>query len=191
MEIKSIVGARLGSLSLKRSTSTNPFDKTSFRGKTFSGSVLPFADVFQKIKPVEDAKPSKLARVSGAVIGAVSSFRTRITEPVIAFAHRVKDGISNGIDAVKNVGISAKETILSAKNSIVNAKNSLVEMHKNLQDRISQVFDWHKVSEPEVDGVAKVLSIKNINEHASVKDLKATWLSENAKITESEAKAVA
>ena len=54
MEIKSIVGARLGSLSLKRSTSTNPFDKTSFRGKTFSGSVLPFADVFQKIKPVED-----------------------------------------------------------------------------------------------------------------------------------------
>ena len=184
MEIKSIVGARLGSLSLNRSTSTNPFDKTSFRGKSFSGSVLPFADVFQKIKPAQEVKPSRLERVTGAVIGAVTSFRTSITEPVIAFAHRVKDGFLHGVDIVRNAGVSAKESILSAK-------NSLVEMKKNLQDRISQVFEWHKVPEPEADGVAKVLSLKHINEHASVKDLKATWISENAKIAESEEKAVA
>ena len=108
MEIKSIVGARLGSLSLNRLTSTNPFDKTSFRGKTFSGSVLPFADVFQKIKPAQASKPNKLVMVSGAVISAVSNFKSRITEPVIAFAHRVKETVSHGVEAIKNAKTTAK-----------------------------------------------------------------------------------
>ena len=180
MEIKSIVGAKLGSLSLNRSTSTNPFDKTSFRGKAFSGSVLPFADVFQAIKPLEAQKPNKLKMVAGAVVGSVVDFRTRLTQSVTAFANRVKENVAHGLDKVKSV-----------KNSIVEAKNSLVEMNKDLKDRISQVFDWHKVKEPEVDGGAKILSLKHINENAPVRDLKATWLHENAKLSQEEGKAVA
>lgn len=183
MEIKSIVGAKLGSLSLNRSTSTNPFDKTSFRGKAFSGSVLPFADVFQKIKPVEQ-KPSKIAMVSGAVISAVTSFKSRITEPVIAFAHRVKEGVLHGVDAVRNAKESAKETLLSAK-------NSWLEMHRSVQERISQVFEWHKLPEAEPETGAKILSLKHINEKASVQDLKATWVHENEKLSLEEGKVVA
>lgn len=176
MEIKSIVGAKLGSLSLNRSTSTNPFDKTSFRGKAFSGSVLPFADVFQAIKPVTTEKPNKVKMIAGAVIGAVVDFKTKLTQPIALFAQKVRERIAHGIDAVKN------------------AKNSLVELHHNVHEKIANAIDRLKVKpkEPEVvDEGAKVLSIKNINEHARVQDLKATWIHENEKITQEEGKAVA
>ena len=180
MEIKSIVGAKFGSLSLNRSTSTNPFDKTSFKGKTFSGSVLPFADVFQAIKPVSSEKPNKIKLIAGAVIGSVVDFKTRVKQSAIALANKVKENVALGIDKVKGV-----------KTSIINAKNSLVEMNKNVKDRISQVFDWHRVKEPEPDGVPKVLSLKDINEHASVQDLKATWIHENEKLSGKEGKVAA
>ncbi|MBO6271398.1 hypothetical protein J6O48_01310 [bacterium] len=173
MEIKSIVGARLGSLTFNKSTSTNPFERTSFKGKAFGGSVLPFADVFQKIKPVEIQKPNKIKMVSGAVIGAIVDFKTRLTQPIALFASRVRQNIALGIDRVREM------------------KNSMIAMGKNMHGRIAQVFDWHKVEEPTVSG-AKILSLKHINEKAPVHDLKATWIAENEKIaSKSEGKAVA
>ena len=172
MKIDSIIGAKFGTLSTRKTTSTNPFETNSFKGKAFGGSVLPFADVFQAIKPIEAPKPSKMAMVAGAVANVVSGFRTRVTEPVKQFAHNVREHLALGIDKIKNV------------------KVSLVEMKNNLKDRITQVFDWHKVEEPKL-GEARILSLKHINEKAEVKDLKATWLSENAKFSNEEGKAVA
>ena len=173
MEIKSIVGARLGSLTFNKSTSTNPFERTSFRGKAFGGNVLPFADVFQAIKPMEVAKPNKLRMISGAVIGAIVDFKTRLTQPIALFANRVRQNIAHGMDLVRE------------------ARNSMIAMGKNMRGRISQVFDWHKLEEPPIDGV-KILSLKHINEKVPVQDLKATWIAENAKIaSKSEGKAVA
>ena len=172
MKIDSIIGAKFGTLSIKKSTSTNPFESNSFKGKTFGGSVLPFADVFQAIKPAETPKPTKLAMLAGAMADLTNGFKSHITEPIKQFAHRVKENITLGIDKIKNV------------------KNSLVAMKNTMHDRITQVFDWHKAEEPKV-GEARILSLKHINEKAEVKDLKATWIAENAKLSNEEGKAVA
>lgn len=169
MKIDSIIGAKFGTLSTNRTTSTNPFEKTSFQGRAFKGSALPFADVFQAIKPpqAQEVKPNKMVMVAGAVAGAIANLKTNITQPVKLFAQKVKANFAHGIEVVKN------------------AKNSVVEWHKNLHERIVNAFDWHKVEEP-VSGEAKILSLKHINEKAPVKDLKATWIAENAKISSEE-----
>lgn len=159
MGIKAIMGAKLGSLSLRRTTSTNPFEHNSFRGKSFGGSVLPFADVFQSIKPVEP-KTSKIKMISGSVIGAVSSFKTRLTQPIIDFAHNVSEKVANGIQAVKN------------------ARNTIVEAGKSIPARITGLFEHNKPIAENKD-IPKILSIKHINNKASIQDLKATWIAEN------------
>jgi len=172
MEIKAVVGSRLGSLTFNRSTSTNPFEKTSFRGKTFKGSALAFSDVFQAIKPVE--KPNKLKMVTGAVIGAIVDFKTRLTQPIALFAHKVRENIARGVESVRNT------------------KNSIVEMSKNMHERVTEkvasVFSRKpKVEEP-VSDVAVVLDMKHINEKAHVRDLKATWVAENERIAKEDRK---
>lgn len=177
MEIKSIVGTRLGALTFNRSTSTNPFEKTNFKGRTFKGSVLPFADVFQAIKPVQQPKPNKLAMVAGAVISAVVDFKTRLTQPIAMFAQRVRTNIARGVESMKN-----------ARNSIVEYGRNV---HEKMHEKVAHVFErFDKAGEPTADG-AIILNMKHINEKASLKDLKATWVAENAKIVSEEGKAVA
>ena len=163
MEIKSILGSKLGSLSIHRKTSTNPFEHNSFKGKSFTGSVLPFADVFQSIKPIEQ-KPSKIKMVTSAVVGAINNFKTSITQPIVKFAHNVKETFHNGIEAMKST------------------KNSIAEMGRNVQDKISSVFHSHTEIAEEV-GAPRILKMKHINNQASVQDLRTTWMAENSKIS--------
>ncbi len=174
MEISSIMSNTLSAVGMKKkSTSTNPFEKNSFRGKAFGGSVLPFADVFQAIKPIEAPKPNKMKMMAGAVISAVVDFKTRLTQPIALFASKVRESIARGVDSVRN------------------AKNSIAEMGKSMQGRISQVFEWHKPEPEPVKSGARILDLKHINEHASIKDLKATWVAENEKLSKESGKAVA
>ena len=162
MEIKAIVGAKFGTLSLKKTTSTNPFDTVNFRGKTFTGSALPFADVFQAIKK---PKPNRLKMISASVIGAAVDFRMRLHQPIALFVSHVKQNIERGMAIVQK-----------ARLSMYNTGHSFVEMNKNLYERISGVFYKPKTILPEKESGIKILSLKHINEHASVKDLRATWL---------------
>ncbi len=178
MEIKSIVGSKLGSLTFNRSTSTNPFEKTSFKGRTFNGSVLPFADVFQSIKPVETVKPNKVKMVAGAVISAIVDFKSKLTQPVINFANNVKEKIGH-----------VKEHIVNSIDSIKNVKTSIVEMGKSVHEKVAHALEG-KAGEPGPDG-AIILNMKHINAQAPVKDLKATWIAENEKMLSKEGKAVA
>ncbi len=159
MGIKAIMGAGFGTLSLRKTTSTNPFEHHSFKGKAFCGSALPFTDVFQSIKPVEP-KSNKLKMMAGTVVTAVSTFKSRLLAPVVKFANNVKTTWNNGIEAMKSAG------------------NTIAEMGRNVQGRISGVFEHNKIVEENKD-VPKILSMKHINEKASVKDLKATWIAEN------------
>lgn len=164
MEIKAILGAKFGSLSINKKTSTNPFEHNSFKGKTFTGSVLPFADVFQSIKPIEQ-KPNKIKMVAGAVVSAVNNFKTSITQPIIKFAHNVKEVYHNGIEAMKST------------------RNSIAEMGRNIQDRISGVFHSHNMENIEAGTAPRILNAKHINNKAPVQDLRTTWMAENAKIS--------
>lgn len=180
MEINSISNS-ISSVRLnKRATSTNPFEKNSFKGRTFKGSVLPFADVFQAIKPVTAPKPNKVKMIASSVIGAVVDFKTRLTQPIALFASKVRERIAQGVDSVRHGIESAKH-----------AGSTIKAMGKNMQGRISQVFDFHKPDpEPVVPGV-KILDLKHISPKAAVKDLKATWIAENEKISKESGKAVA
>lgn len=160
MEIKKILGAKLGTLNIKK-TSTNPFENINFKGKSFTGNVLPFADVFQSIKPMAE-KPNKIKMISGAVVGAINNFKTSITQPIVKFAHNVKETFHNGIEAMKNT------------------RNTIAEMGRSVHDKISGVFHSHSVEE--ISG-PQILSAKKINNKARVEDLRTTWLAENAKIS--------
>jgi hypothetical protein len=162
MEIKAIIGAKFGALGINRKTSTNPFEHNSFKGTSFTGSVLPFADVFQAIKPVEQ-KPSKLKMVSSAVVGAVNNFKTSLTQPIVKFANNVKETFHNGLEAMKAT------------------KNTISEMGRNMHDKISGMFHTNNIAEDM--NMPKILSKRHINNNASVQDLKTTWLAENAKIS--------
>ena len=181
MEINSISNSSISSVRLnKRATSTNPFEKNSFKGRTFKGSVLPFADVFQAIKPVTAPKPNKLKMIAGSVIGAVVDFKTRLTQPIALFASKVRERIAQGVDSVRH-----------GLDSVKNAGSAIKEMGKNMHGRIAQVFDFHKVEPEPVLPEVKILDLKHINSKASVKDLKATWIAENEKISKESGKAVA
>ena len=165
MEIKAIIGAKFGTLSLKKTTSTNPFDTMNFKGRTFKGSALPFADVFQAIKPVTAPKPNKLKMISASVIGAAVDFRMRLHQPIALFVNNVRQNIERGMAIVQR-----------AKLSMYNSGHSFIEMNKNLYGKISNVFSKPKLKLPEPSDEIKILTLKHINEHASVRDLRATWL---------------
>ena len=166
MEVKSIIGVRLGSLT-KRTTSTNPFENTNFKGKSFKGNALAFADVFNSIKPVEH-KPNKIKMVSSAVVGAVSNFKSRVTQPIIDFANNVKTKFYAGIDGMKNF------------------RDSVYEMGKDVYSKISDVFSFKKAEE--IAQGPKILEMKHINKSATVEDLKMTWQHEIKLMEENAAK---
>lgn len=180
MNIKSLVGMRLGLTGLNRSTSTNPFDNIGLRGRTFRGNALPFADVFQSIKPVQPPKPNHLKIVSASVIGAMVALKTRLYQPISLFANQVRQNIARGMAIVHEAG-----------KSFYSIGNTITGLNKDLSGRISKIFRRKETLPIENDNVAKILKLKNINKNASVSDLRATWIHENAKIQNSNGKAVA
>lgn len=141
---------------IQKSTSSNPFEHNSFRGKAFKGSVLLFSDTFQSNK-VKEA--SKLRMMSASVVSAVSNFGHRISQPIVNFAKNVKSSINNTISAIKSL------------------PKKMNEIGHNMSQKISDSLHIHHKEENK-EGV-KILSMKQINTKASIEDLKSTWLEEN------------
>ena len=96
--------------------------------------------------------------MSASVVGAVSNFGHKISQPIVNFAKNVKTRVNNTISAIKSL------------------PQKVSEMKHNMSEKISEKLNLHK--EEPADGV-KVLSMKHINTKASVEDLKTTWLEEN------------
>lgn len=162
MEIKLNIGSKIPNL-LSRKTSTNPFDNVSFTGRPFGANALPFADVFQTIKPIEH-RPNKLKMISGAVIGAMNRFRDEFQPPIARFAHEIRQRISNGILAIKSTG------------------NALVQMNRIAFSRFDEMIHPQRF-----DTFPHVLKPNHISPRASVQDLRATWIAQNAKTNIEEA----
>lgn len=164
MGIKAIgknIAHRVATPFVKKSTSSNPFENNSFKGKAFNNSVLPFADVFQTNK---SNVHNRMKMISSSVIGAVSSFGHKITQPIVNFARNVKMGISNTVNSIKSIPNRVHEASIKVSEKISDNINRLRNV--GAQDEITE------------NGV-RILHIKNINENASISDLKATWLHEN------------
>ena len=71
-----------------RKSNTNPFKYNDFEGNAIDPLIC--ADVLVSFK----GKENKLKMITSSVIGSMTKLRNSITEPIVNFVNRVKDGIS-------------------------------------------------------------------------------------------------
>ena len=81
-----------------RSSAANPFKYSNFEGNT-----LQFADVFEGF---ETKKAGRLKMISSAAAGSMTKLYSGITEPILNFVNRIKDGLSGAWNYAKSTNIS-------------------------------------------------------------------------------------
>lgn len=125
------VGLSLGQKSVNpfktsRNSTTNPFQNVSFEGNT-----LLSADVFEAFEP---KKVSKLKMISSSVAGSMNKIRSSITEPIVNFVNRIREGVSSAWDYAKN-----KEVTIPGMKAISETLNKEIKMPKKISDSISNM----------------------------------------------------
>ena len=126
----------------------NPFKDSSFEGLT-----LP-ADVFESSTNAVKAE-SRAKMVMSAIVGSVSNFTKRITEPVSAFCNKVRNASSATWNYLKNTTVSDFGHQISS---------SITERVNSISERITTM--------------KKNLELNKINEHMPVSELEALWAKE-------------
>ena len=178
-----------------RKSTTNPFKYNDFEGNTIDPLVC--ADVLVSFK----GKESKLKMITASVMGSMTKLRNSITEPIINFVNRVKDGITGAWNHAKNTNIeiaglkNISEGIHNAKGKINDFLNydigkgisdSISGLGKHLSERLTLINDG-------VTGIGKDLSTtwtsligkiqrEKITSDKSVAELKELWIKENEAI---------
>ena len=186
-----------------RNSTTNPFKYSNFEGKTLQ---FEYADVFEGSKHSNN----KLKMITSSVAGSMTKLRSSITEPIINFVNRVRDGISSAWDYAKNTNVSDLAGIKTI-NKVMNADivdigkglgNKISGMGKGLSEKMAflntDVVDIGKgisskmaFLNTDVTDIGKGLSEKwnsliskvhtnKINKDTSVNELKAMWEAEIA-----------
>ena len=171
-----------------RKSDTNPFKYSNFEGNT-----LQFADVFEGFEP---KKINKMKMIASSVMGSLTKFRNTITEPIVNFVLRVKDGITSAWTYAKNtnVEIAGLKGITENISSVMNydvgqgLKNSISGIGKNLTERLSLLNKdmtelGHGLSEKwtsligniNLNGIGKT----KISSDLPVAELRTLWINEN------------
>ena len=160
-----------------RKSDTNPFKYSNFEGNT-----LQFADVFEGFEP---EKISKMKLITSSVMGSITKLRNSITEPIVNFVNRVKDGITNAWSYAKNteIKIAGLDGISTKIHDVMNydlgkgVTDSLSGIGKNITDIGLGISDkWNSLIEK--------INIKNISHNKissdlTVAELKDLWIKEN------------
>ena len=177
-----------------RKSSTNPFKYNDFEGNTLD--VAAFADVFSG---TSDKKISKLKMITSSVIGSMTKLRNSITEPIVNFVNRVREGVVTTWNntVVNNEGLkNITDKLHAAGGKISDILNydvtkglsdSITGLGKNLSDKLPTI---------DITGIGKDLSAKwtelvgkvhgkKISADMSVAELKDLWLHENELIANS------
>lgn len=177
-----------------RKSSTNPFKYNDFEGNAIDPLIC--ADVLVSFK----GKENKLKMITASVIGSMAKLRNSITESIVNFTNRVKDGISTAwnntihTEGLKNITekLSATgEKIQDILNYDVGKgiSDSITGLGKNISEKLPS-FDG-------ITGIGKDLSAKwnsligkiqnnrKISSDMSVAELKELWLKENELIANS------
>lgn len=176
-----------------RKSSTNPFESKNFEGNTIDPMVC--ADVLVSFK----GKENKLKMISSSVMGSMTKLRTSITEPIVHFVNRVKDGITGAWSYARNTEINL-DGLKNISDNIHNVLNydigkgltdSISGIGKHLTDRVSLLNKdltgiGHGLSD-KWNALINKIGIKNIgHERISsdlpVAELKALWIKENETI---------
>ena len=173
-----------------RKSDTNPFKYSNFEGNT-----LQFADVFEEFEP---EKINKMKLITSSVMGSITKLRNSITEPIVNFVNRVKDGITNAWTYAKNteVKIAGLDNISTKIHDVINydlgksISDSISGWGKNMTDIGLGISDkWNSLIEK--------INIKNIGHNKissdlTVAELKDLWIKENELIaSQNKAKEIA
>ena len=164
-----------------RNSTTNPFKYSNFEGKTLQ---FEYADVFEGSK---HSNNSKLKMITSSVAGSMTKLRSSITEPIVNFVNRVRDGISSAWDYAKNTNVSDLKGFRTI-NKVMNA--DIVDIGKGISSKMA--FLNTDITETELGKKLNALIDKlfpnRITKDTSVDELKAMW---EAEIAASAAKEVA
>ena len=178
-----------------RNSTTNPFKYSNFEGNTLQ---FEYADVFEGAK--HSANNSKLKMITSSVAGSMTKLRTSITEPIVNFVNRVREGISSAWDYAKNTNVSDLKGLRTI-NKVMNA--DIVDIGKGIGSSISGMgkgmAEKMAFLNTDVTEIGKGLSTKwnsliskvhsnKINKDTTVAELKSMW---EAEIAASAAKEVA
>ena len=125
-----------------RKSTTNPFKYQDFEGNTID--VAAFADVFNGA----GTNKSKLKMITASVIGSITKLRTNITESVVNFVNRVKDGITGAWTYAKNKNIE-----IAGLNGLSDKLHSTGEYIYNILN-----YDVGKGISDSISGLGKNLS---------------------------------
>ena len=170
-----------------RNSTTNPFKYSNFEGNTLQ---FEYADVFEGSK--HSANNSKLKMITSSVAGSMTKLRSSITEPIVNFVNRVREGISSAWDYAKNTNVSDLAGIKTI-NKVMNADildigkgigNSISGMGKGIAEKMAflntDVTDIGKGLSTKWNSLISKVHTNKINKDTSVAELKAMWLAENA-----------
>jgi len=170
-----------------RTSTTNPFKYQNFEGNTLDVSA--FADVFEHYSTKE---PRNLKLIASSIAGSMHKIKAAITEPIVKFVGRIREGVSSAWDYAVNTNISdvgALKSIGSGIKNINDYMNKPIELpHIDILGGIkSGMNSWHAdmigLSKDIGDGWSELISrIKpcgsKISADMSVADLEAMWKSE-------------
>ena len=178
-----------------RKSTTNPFKYNDFEGNTLD--VAAFADVFSG---TSDRSISKLKMITSSVIGSMTKLRNSITEPIVNFVNRVREGISNTWNdkIVNNEGLKNITDKLHATGDKISGILNY-DIGKGISDSISGLGKNITEKLPSIDSVtglgkdllAKWTDIvgkvhhKGIPSGLSVEEYRGLWIKENELIANS------
>lgn len=173
-----------------RKSSSNPFYSTNFEGTTIDPLIC--ADVLETFK----GKESKWKMITASVIGSMTKLRNSITEPIVQFVSRVKEGITSAWTYAKNteVKIAGLDGISTKIHDVMNydigkgLTDSISGLGKNMTDLGHGISDkWNSLIEKiNLSGIGH----ERISSDLSVAELKDLWLKE-IELTTDKAKEVA
>ena len=185
-----------------RKSDTNPFKYSNFEGNT-----LQFADVFEGFEP---KNISKIKMITSSVMGSITKMRNSITEPIVNFVNRVREGISNAWTYAKNtnIEIAGLENISNHVNNVLNSDickgisdvlnydigKGISKSFSDIKNNINESILGKDVTEigHELSGkwAALISGIKGkkVSSDMPVAELRELWLQENGIINNAEVK---
>ena len=101
---------------------SNPFAATTFKGNVLT------ADVFEPAKPKEPAFTGATKLKASALVGSLTNLGSRIQagiESIAAFGRRMKEGVANTWQKLKETEISFTPLKDAFKGALVNAKENI------------------------------------------------------------------
>ena len=173
-----------------RKSSTNPFKYNDFEGNAIDPLIC--ADVLVSFK----GKENKLKMISSSVMGSMIKLRNSITEPIINFANRVKEGITTTWNtAIEKSGLKNISENLHTTgekiNSILNydvskgISDSISGLGKTISEKINITGIGEDLSTKWNSLIGKIQHNRKISSDMSVAELKDLWIKENELISNS------